>query len=98
MVPTSAVHTTTTGSSYVMTLTSGQDVRTPVKVGVVGDVYTQITSGLSAGTQVVLANKSEAVPSSSSNSTNTFRGFGGAGGLPTGGGFTRARASISQIG
>ena len=39
---------------------SGQEVDTTVKVGVVGDVYTQITSGLSAGTQVVLANTSHA--------------------------------------
>jgi multidrug efflux pump subunit AcrA (membrane-fusion protein) len=89
VVPTSAVHTTTAGRAYVITLQSGHEVNTNVKMGVVGDIYTQITSGLSAGTQVVLADKSEAVPSSSSNSTSTSR-FGGAGefptGLPTGGG------------
>ena len=50
VVPTSAVHTTSAGSAYVMTLKSGHEARTTVKVGVVGDIYTQITSGLSAGT------------------------------------------------
>jgi trimeric autotransporter adhesin len=83
VVPTSAVHTATTGRPYVITLQSGHEVNTNVKVGVVGDVYTQITSGLSAGTQVVLADKSQPVPSSS-NSSNLTRGFGGAGGFPTG--------------
>ncbi len=82
--PTSAVHTSSAGRAYVITLKSGQEVETTVKVGVVGDTYTQITSGLSAGTEVVLANPSQPVPSSSSNSTNTFRGLGGTGGLPTG--------------
>lgn len=83
VVPTSAVHTTTTGSSYVTTLQSGREVRTPVKLGVVGDVYTQITSGVSPGTQVVLADDSQPVPSSSTNSANSIRGFGGEG-FPTG--------------
>ncbi len=84
VVPTSAVHTTTAGHPYVITLQSGHEVNTNVKVGVVGDVYTQITSGLSAGTPVVLADKSQPVPSSSSNSTNSLRGFGGGGAFPTG--------------
>ena len=84
VVPSSAVHTTAAGRAYVITLKSGQEVNTTVKVGVVGDTYTQITSGLAAGTEVVLANPSEPVPSSSSNSTNTFRGLGGAGRFPTG--------------
>jgi trimeric autotransporter adhesin len=94
VVPTSAVHTTTAGHPYVITLQSGHEVNSNVKVGVVGDVYTQITSGLSAGTPVVLADKSQPVPSSSSNSTSTLRGFGGGGfptGFPTGGaGFARS--------
>ena len=84
VVPTSAVHTSAAGRTYVITLKSGQEVDTTVKVGVVGDVYTQITSGLSAGTQVVLANNATPVPSSSSNSTNTLRRLGGAGGLGAG--------------
>lgn len=89
VVPTSAVHTTTAGNSYVMMLQGANEVRKPVTVGVVGQTYTQITSGLAAGTVVVLADPSQTVPSSSTNS-NTFRlgGTGGAGfpsGFPSGG-------------
>ena len=85
VVPTSAVHTTATSSSYVTVLAAGKPVRRTVKVGVVGNTYTQITSGLTAGTVVVLADPSQSVPSSSSNSTSTFRGGpGGTGGLPSG--------------
>lgn len=91
VVPTSAVHSTAAGRAYVITLKSGREVDTSVKVGVVGDVYTQITSGLSAGTQVVLADNGTPVPSSSSNPTNTFRGFGGAG-LGGAGGFAGGAA------
>jgi multidrug efflux pump subunit AcrA (membrane-fusion protein) len=94
VVPTSAVHSSAAGDAYVITLRSGREMNTNVKVGVVGDIYTQITSGLSAGTQVVLANRSEPVPSSSSNSAGTLPGLGGSGGVPGGiptgaGAFTR---------
>ena len=76
-VPTSAVHTTGTDSSYVFVLESGQEVRKKISVGVVGGVYTQVTSGITEGTTVVLAHLSEAVPTSSTNTST--RGFGGAG-------------------
>jgi HlyD family secretion protein len=46
-----------------------------VTVGVIGAIYTQITSGISMDTNVVLADFSQAVPSSSTNSLNN--GFGG---------------------
>jgi RND family efflux transporter MFP subunit len=83
VVPTSAVHTTSPGRSYVVVLQAGKEKQTQVSVGVVGDIYTQISSGLSQGETVVLADPSQAVPSSSTNSTN--RAFGGAGGFPGGG-------------
>ena len=57
VVPTSAVHTTGTGS-YVYVDKAGQEVRQTVKTGLVGDVYTQITSGLTQGQVVVLADPS----------------------------------------
>jgi hypothetical protein len=94
VVPTSAVHTTSAGHSYVIVLQGNKEVTKTVTVGVVGATYTQIMSGLTRGTAVVLANLSTAVPSSSTNS-NTGRfgglgggglgGLGGAGGFPTGG-------------
>ena len=88
VVPTSAVHTSAPGRSYVMVLQGARQIRTTVTTGVVGQLFTQITRGLSSGTVVVLADPSQPVPSSSTNSSTTFgRGFGGAGFIVGGGGF-----------
>jgi trimeric autotransporter adhesin len=76
-VPTSAVHFTAAHSSYVEVLESGQPVRKKVTAGAIGGDYTQIISGIKKGTTVVLADLSEAVPTSSTNATT--RGFGGGG-------------------
>ncbi|HLJ07717.1 MAG TPA: HlyD family efflux transporter periplasmic adaptor subunit [Acidimicrobiia bacterium] len=97
VVPTSAVHSTGVNRSYVITLAAGQESEKPVVVGVVGSTYTQVMSGITKGTTVVLADYSQAVPASSSNSSRTvggggftggtFRvGTGGAGGFGGGGG------------
>jgi HlyD family secretion protein len=85
VVPTSAVMTTGT-VSYVDTLSSGNLTRKVVKVGIVGEIYTQILSGLKLGTSVVLADLSEAVPSSNATTTGGFGGFGGGGAGRFGGG------------
>lgn len=77
VVPTSAVHTDGLGRSYVLTLESGLERRTPVTVGVVGDVDTQIMSGLRRGATVVLADLTEPVPTSS----GTTARFGALGAL-----------------
>jgi multidrug efflux pump subunit AcrA (membrane-fusion protein) len=74
-VPTSAVSTGSTHNSSVVVLVAGNPVRRKVTVGVVGARYTQITSGISANMTVVLADLSQAVPSSSTNSSSN--GFGG---------------------
>jgi hypothetical protein len=50
----------------------------------VGNVYTQVTSGLKAGDTVVLADLSTPVPASSN--TTTIGGFGGGGFGGAGGG------------
>jgi multidrug efflux pump subunit AcrA (membrane-fusion protein) len=83
VVPTSAVHTSSPGRSYVIVLQSGKEKQTPVTVGVAGATYTQITSGLTQGQTVILADPSQALPSS--NTSSTGGGFGGAGGFPGGG-------------
>jgi multidrug efflux pump subunit AcrA (membrane-fusion protein) len=82
-VPTSAVQTLGT-RSYVLELSKGQLTRKVVKIGMVGDVYTQVTSGLSPGQSVVLVDYTEAVPSSN---TNTLGGVGNLLGGGSGGGF-----------
>ena len=87
-VPTSAVRST--GALHVVeVLANGQPTTVRVTVGVVGSTLTQITSGLSAGQQVVLADLSAALPSSNTNNrglTGGGGGFGGGGGrIATGG-------------
>jgi RND family efflux transporter MFP subunit len=83
-LPTSAI-LTGTARSYVLVLSaSGALTEKKVKTGLVGDVYTQVLSGVKVGQSVVLANLSEAVPSSN---TATVGGFGGgAGGFGGGAG------------
>jgi HlyD family secretion protein len=75
-VPNSAI-----SDGAVTVLTQGTPVRTRVQTGAVGALTSQITSGLQAGQQVVLADLSAALPA---NSTTTTRGFGGNGGPPGG--------------
>ncbi len=83
-VPTSAV-TRAVAGAFVTVLAGDRTTRTRVELGAVGSDYTQITSGIGAGTAVVLADLSEAVPSSSTTSNTRFGGrtgtrFGGLGG------------------
>ena len=83
-VPTSAVQTL--GSrSYVEVLSNGTVIRKLIKVGMVGDTYTQVLSGLAVGQSVVLADYAAPVPSSNTNTLGGFGGFGG-GSFGNGGG------------
>jgi len=80
-VPTSAVHSV--GQLHTVTVLSGGHTSVAVVgVGAMGDERTEITSGLRAGQQVVLANLREPLPS------NQTTGPGGAGGRGRGGGAT----------
>jgi hypothetical protein len=74
-VPTSAV--TTTGAVHTVRVLEGTAVRTvAVQVGVVGDTWTQITNGLQAGQQVVLAAVDDPLPSAATSATTTATGQG----------------------
>jgi multidrug efflux pump subunit AcrA (membrane-fusion protein) len=92
-LPSSAVMAQGT-RSYVQVLSNGDLTDKTVKVGIVGDDYTQIVSGLKRGSTVVLADYSEAVPSSNATTTGGFGGGGGGfsgGSVPSGfpsGGFS----------
>jgi len=77
-VPTSAVQTLAT-RSYVETLTNGMPTRKVIKIGMVGNTYTQVLSGLTPGESVVLADYAEAVPSSNTDTLGGAGGFGGGG-------------------
>jgi len=86
-VPTSAVHAD--NGRYTVTVLHGDTTEAVnVDVGPIGATWTAITSGLTAGDTVVLANVDEPLPSSATSSTNgqqtnPFRGTGGRTGAPT---------------
>lgn len=88
LVPNSAI--TTIGTRHTVTVVSGGTSQTvAVTLGLVGGDTSQVTAGLKAGEQVCLADPSQALPSSTTQSTTTrlggFGGFGGAGFRRTGG-------------
>ena len=81
-VPTSAVHTVGT-IHYVTVIDKNTPKTVRVGLGTVGDTLTQVTSGVSKGELVSLADLAEPVPSSSTNTTTGRFGaaLGGAGGF-----------------
>ncbi len=85
-VPTSAVHYQG-ATAYVDLLRNGKSIRHTVTVGAVGPALTEVTSGLSEGQRVILADLNASVPSSSSTLTGRF----GGGGFGPGGGFVVTR-------
>jgi multidrug efflux pump subunit AcrA (membrane-fusion protein) len=42
------------GQAYVIVYANGQQTQTPIETGVVGDTYTEVTSGLTEGQQIVI--------------------------------------------
>jgi RND family efflux transporter MFP subunit len=61
-VPTSAVNHRG-GAAYVLVLNGSTTKTQPITVGAVGAIYTQVTSGLTPGQRVVLANPNTPIPS-----------------------------------
>jgi HlyD family secretion protein len=83
-VPTSAVHTTATGST-VQILVNGAPQSVPVEVGASDPIRTEILSGLQLNQVVVIAVVTSSVPNSSPGAV-----LGGGGNRGPGGGVTRA--------
>jgi len=81
-VPNSAIQSSAGGTHTVTVIKNGKPTAVRVTLGVAGNDTTQVTSGLQAGQQVVLAELSQPLPGSatSTSTTGTFR-------LPGGGGF-----------
>jgi multidrug resistance efflux pump len=83
-VPISAVRSGIAGRHTVTVLSGGRTSTAPVTLGIAGIAVVQVKTGLKVGQQVVLAELSQALPTSStSGNTGTFRfpgGFTGAGG------------------
>jgi HlyD family secretion protein len=90
-VPTSAVQSLG-AITFVTVLSAGKPTRVRVVVGAVGPVLTQVSSGLTVGQQVVLADMSTPLPTNSNPfdtrglTTGGGGGFGGRGGGGAGGG------------
>jgi multidrug efflux pump subunit AcrA (membrane-fusion protein) len=96
-VPTSALHLSGT-TTTVELMKNGKLVSHRVVLGVVGNIDSQIKSGLAPGERVVLADYAEPVPSSSTL-TGRFGGFGGGG--FGGGGFARfggGAVTVTRVG
>jgi hypothetical protein len=64
----------------------------------VGDVYTQVDSGLSPGQSVVLVDYAETVPSSNTDSNGLGNFLGGGGSFPGGGVFNIRPGASKSIG
>jgi macrolide-specific efflux system membrane fusion protein len=94
VVPTTALHRTSSGGEYVEKSVNGKAVQTTVKVGVSSGGQTQITSGLAAGDKIIVpqvqfgggANRSSGT---TGGTTPGFPGGGAGGGFGggAGGGF-----------
>jgi multidrug efflux pump subunit AcrA (membrane-fusion protein) len=69
-VPNSAIHSGAGASHTVTVLNGGKTSTVRVTLGVAGRDLTQIKSGLKVGDQVVLADFSQPLPSSTTNSSN----------------------------
>ena len=80
-VPNSALTPLNSGQAMALTLKNGVATRALIKTGYVGTLATQITSGLTAGQQVVLADLSAALPTNTTSSRRFGVGGGAAGGL-----------------
>jgi HlyD family secretion protein len=89
-VPTSAVEGTG-AATFVTVLQAGKPVRVRVVVGATGPVLTQVSSGLTVGEQVILADMSTPLPTN----TNPFAARGLTGG---GGGFGGGRGATGATG
>ncbi len=84
-VPTSAVRSV--GTFHLVTaMKDGTPTPVRVTLGTVGDILTQVTSGVTRGQVVSLASLDEPLPSTSST-TSRFGGAGSLGGRPDGAGF-----------
>ena len=80
-VPNSALTPLGNGQALAMTFKNGVATRALVKTGYAGTLATQVTSGLTVGQQVVLADLSTALPTNTTNARRFGVAGGAAGGL-----------------
>jgi len=90
-VPASSVHGSGSRGIYVLVVKTGRAVKQTVKIGASDAVLTQVTSGLAAGEQVVLAQLNKPLPTGAAGlggrrgpggGAKAHRGPKGGGGIP----------------
>ena len=91
-VPAAAVKTTGTNRSVTVVTSTGAQQARPVEVGIEGDTYIEIKSGLQLGERVVIATVTTGTTNQFPGGTFPGGGFGGPGGF-TGGGGTGGRGT-----
>ena len=79
-VPSTAVKSSTDGTKYVQILQNGQPVNVTVETGMSNDSYTEITSGLTEGQEVITATSTAGNSTTATTAGNSRSGFGGGGG------------------
>jgi multidrug efflux pump subunit AcrA (membrane-fusion protein) len=84
-VPTAAIQTQR-GASFVNVDANGKPVLTPVTTGLQGDTTTEITSGLTAGQQLLVSTGTASTSTAATTGARTGGGAGGGGAFPGGGG------------
>jgi macrolide-specific efflux system membrane fusion protein len=92
VVPTLALHRNSSGGQYVEQVKNGKTTQTTVQVGVSAGGQTQITSGLTAGAQILVPVPQVTGGNGSTSGGTTGGGFGGGGFGGAGGGFGGAGA------
>jgi macrolide-specific efflux system membrane fusion protein len=86
VVPSTAVKSDSSGGNYVQILTNGSPVSQTVVVGTSNDTYTQITSGLTEGQEVVTATTSSSAKSTATTARSNGSSLLNGGGTPLDGG------------
>jgi multidrug efflux pump subunit AcrA (membrane-fusion protein) len=88
-VPTAAVRTDSSGSSYVYVVKNGKRTKTGVKLGTVYGAQTEVTSGIKVGDviEVISITGTRGTGGTGNRGTGNGGTFTGGGGFPSGGGF-----------
>ena len=79
-VPSAAVKSATDGSKYVQILQNGQPTDVTVETGTSNDSYTEITSGLTEGQEIITATSTAGKSTTATTTRSSGSSFGGGGG------------------
>jgi RND family efflux transporter MFP subunit len=84
-VPSTAIKTAGDGTKYVQILQNGQPTNITVETGLSNDSYTEITSGLTQGQEIVVSTSSSSGGTTATTTRNSRNSLEQGGGIITGG-------------